>query len=162
MGGFMLVDGDQNLEVLSHDRFRSLLKEGTIRFPDISKEEIEALSKGDAFSKTIVVGQTLWFIGQCVSRSVEGLVITEIELVTLAFAFLNGIIYFLWWNKPLDAGFIVRVPLCSTRLPVRLPLTSSTATFVFPYLSISIEEMSRSVAAHQLSDQPQDTQDNSE
>ncbi|KAF8641438.1 hypothetical protein AX16_009951 [Volvariella volvacea WC 439] len=34
-------------------------------------------------------------------------VITELELVTLAFATLNFITYFLWWSKPLNAEYPV-------------------------------------------------------
>jgi hypothetical protein len=30
------------------------------------------------------------------------LALTELEVVTLAYAVLNGITYFFWWDKPLD------------------------------------------------------------
>ena len=72
-------------------------------------EEIQDRSKGDGLSKALVVGQTAWFVAQCLSRWVAGFAITEMELVTLAFATLNGIIYFLWWNKPLDVRYAVQV-----------------------------------------------------
>ncbi|PPQ83650.1 hypothetical protein CVT25_006256 [Psilocybe cyanescens] len=121
MGGFMLVDGDKDMGVIDPPAFYDLLHEGKIRFPRVSEDEINALSKGDGFSKLIVVGQTSWFIAQCISRAVQGLVITELELVTVAFAFLNGLMYFLWWNKPLDSSFIVRVPICSDLVSIPLP-----------------------------------------
>ncbi|PPQ90882.1 hypothetical protein CVT25_007352 [Psilocybe cyanescens] len=121
MGGFMLVDGDKDIGVLNPRAFYDLLQEGKIRFPRVSEDEINALSKGDGFSKLIVVGQTSWFIAQCISRAVQGLVITELELVTVSFAFLNALMYFLWWNKPLDSSFIVRVPICSDLIPICLP-----------------------------------------
>lgn len=75
--------------------------------------EIQDRSKGDGLSKALVVGQTAWFVTQCLARWVAGLAITEMELVTLAFAALNGIIYFLWWNKPLDVRYAVQV-VCQT------------------------------------------------
>ena len=53
----------------------------------------------------------MWFIAQCLSRPAQGLIITEIELITLAIAALNGILYFLWWNKPLDVNCCVPVLL---------------------------------------------------
>ena len=109
MGGFMLVDGDERKGVLTHDKFRGLLHNGEIAFPSITEEEIEDRSKADSLAKGIAVLQTTWFIAQCISRAAQGLITTEIELITLAFATLNGILYFLWWNKPLDVKCCVPV-----------------------------------------------------
>ncbi|KAF8645823.1 hypothetical protein AX16_007554, partial [Volvariella volvacea WC 439] len=53
----------------------------------------------------IVVIQTTWFVAQCIARHTQGLVLTEIELVTLAFAALNVITYGLWWDKPLNVEY---------------------------------------------------------
>ncbi|KDR77170.1 hypothetical protein GALMADRAFT_155817 [Galerina marginata CBS 339.88] len=91
-----------------------LLKNGEIDFPKITEEEIRDRSKGDGLSKALVILQTSWFIAQCVARRTQGLTITELELITAAYAVLNGIMYFLWWNKPLD----VRCPV-----PVHLLIT---------------------------------------
>ena len=70
--------------------------------PKGSEKDIRDKSKGDSFSKGVAVLQTTWFVSQCIARAVAGLVITELELATFAFAVLNGILYFLWWNKPLN------------------------------------------------------------
>jgi len=35
--------------------------------------------------------------------------VTELELVTVAFAALNGAMYFFWWDKPLDVQYSVPV-----------------------------------------------------
>lgn len=123
----------EEVEVLTPRRFDTMLREGGIELPNISAEDIKALGKGDGLSKTIVLGQTLWFTAQCISRAAQGLVITEIELVTVAFAFLNGFMYFLWWDKPLDATFIIRIeevarfslPHCSLQFQHR-PMTPCT------------------------------------
>ena len=88
-----------------------LSEAGKIEWPTITKDEIADRSKGDYLSKTVVLLQTTWFIGQCISRGAYGLAVTELEVVTLAFAALNGIIYYFWWDKPLDVR-------CS--IPVRL------------------------------------------
>ncbi|KAF8657426.1 hypothetical protein AX16_002223 [Volvariella volvacea WC 439] len=61
--------------------------------------------KRGQLAKAVVVVQTTWFIAQCIARRVEGLILTEIELVTLAFATLNVITYGLWWDKPLNVGY---------------------------------------------------------
>ncbi|KAF8656122.1 hypothetical protein AX16_002760 [Volvariella volvacea WC 439] len=76
-----------------------------IRMPIVSEEEILDKAKGDLLSKLLAVLQTSWFVLQCITRHAQGLVITELELVTLAFATLNVITYFLWWNKPLNASY---------------------------------------------------------
>ncbi|KAF8663983.1 hypothetical protein AX16_000834 [Volvariella volvacea WC 439] len=77
----------------------------TTQIPYIPEKEIKDHGKGDILAKAIVVLQTTWFVIQCIARSIQGLVLTEIELVALAFAVLNAITYGLWWNKPLNVGY---------------------------------------------------------
>ncbi|KAF8660455.1 hypothetical protein AX16_001635 [Volvariella volvacea WC 439] len=77
----------------------------SIKIPRIPEKEIKDHGKGDILAKAIVVLQTTWFVAQCIARHAEGLTITEIELVTLAFATLNMITYGLWWSKPLNVGY---------------------------------------------------------
>ena len=84
MGGFMLYEGNEAKGVLSLEKFAELLEAGKIDFPTITVEEVEDRSKADGFSKTIVVGQTLWFIAQCLARRAQNLDITLIELLTLS------------------------------------------------------------------------------
>ncbi|TDL15013.1 hypothetical protein BD410DRAFT_845549 [Rickenella mellea] len=101
MGGFMLIDGDgKALYTLSPKKLDELAKEGKVKFPTITKREIEDKSKGDAISKGFVIIQTGWFVLQCIARGIEHLPIMELELVTLAFAVLNLATYTMWWNKP--------------------------------------------------------------
>lgn len=111
MGGFVLVDDEDEVEVLSPDRFDDLYETGRAVLPWITEKDIQDRSKGDALSKGLVVTQTLWFIVQCVSRRVQNLAVTEIELVTLAFAFLNSLMYFLWWEKPQNVASYIRIHL---------------------------------------------------
>ena len=74
-------------------------------------EEIEDRSKSDGFLKMIALGQTLWFVVQCIARRSQHLDLTLVELLTLSLAVLNGLMYFLWWNKPLDVRCPLRVYL---------------------------------------------------
>ncbi|KXN85197.1 hypothetical protein AN958_11620 [Leucoagaricus sp. SymC.cos] len=83
----------------------------------ISEEEINDKSKGDAFTKLLVVLQTSWFIIQCIARWAAHLHVTELEIVTLAFAFLNIITYVVWWNKPQNMGVAIRVQEVSAPPP---------------------------------------------
>ena len=111
MGGFMLFEGNVAKGVLSPERFSELLTTGKIEFPTVTLEEIEDRSKADGFSKTIALGQTLWFVAQCLSRRAQHLDLTLVELLTLSLAVLNGVMYFLWWHKSLDVRCPVRVYL---------------------------------------------------
>ena len=107
----MLFEGQDAKGVLSPEQLPKLLEAKKIEFPTITVEEIQDRSKGDAFSKTIALGQTAWFIIQCLARRAEHLDITLVELLTLSLAVLNGVMYFLWWHKPLDVRCPVRVYL---------------------------------------------------
>ncbi|TFK24805.1 hypothetical protein FA15DRAFT_704241 [Coprinopsis marcescibilis] len=68
----------------------------------LTAEEISDRSKGDIIAKTFVVIQTSWFIIHFIVRAALKLDITELEIITLGYAVLNGVMYFLWWDKPLD------------------------------------------------------------
>ena len=104
----MLFEGNIAKGTLSPERFSELLTAGKIAFPTVTVEEIEDRSKADGFSKTIAFVQSLWFVAQCLARGHQHLDLTLVELLTLSLAVLNGLMYFLWWNKPLD----VRCPIC--------------------------------------------------
>ncbi|KAF7365591.1 hypothetical protein MVEN_00432500 [Mycena venus] len=69
----------------------------------IRVEDIEDKSKGDSLSKGVVLFQGLWFTAQCLARIQQHLPVTELEVATLAFQFVNIFIWLLWWRKPLDA-----------------------------------------------------------
>jgi hypothetical protein len=111
MGGFRLFNDNGPVRTLDPDELQSLAQDGDIDFPGITENEIRDKSKGDVLSKGLVVIQTGWFILQCIARGIEGLPLTGLELVTLAFAALNFVTYGLWWNKPLDVQCPFRVPM---------------------------------------------------
>jgi hypothetical protein len=116
MGGFMLHEGGKPVRVLEAKDLEELWEAGKIEWPTITKEEIADRSKGDYLSKTIVLFQTTWFVGQCIARGAYGLTVTELEVVTVAFASLTGVIYYLWWDKPLDVRCSIPVHLLTDRL----------------------------------------------
>ncbi|KAF5310295.1 hypothetical protein D9619_010138 [Psilocybe cf. subviscida] len=130
MGGFMLWEADSESEsprgrrrigVLYPNQVWNLVDGRPFTFgnheinpKDVlftlpTEEDIQDRSKGDGLAKALVLGQTTWFIAQCISRWAQNLQITELELVTLAFSALNGVVYFLWWDKPLDVNYNVPV-----------------------------------------------------
>ncbi|KAF9556615.1 hypothetical protein CPC08DRAFT_711111 [Agrocybe pediades] len=101
MGGFVETSEEGSTQLLLPDDLFSWMSEHR-RVPRITAQQISGRSKGDSLSKAMVIIQTSWFVAQCVSRRVKGLYITPAELSTLAYASLNGVMYFLWWHKPLD------------------------------------------------------------
>ncbi|KAF9471915.1 hypothetical protein BDN70DRAFT_998426 [Pholiota conissans] len=111
MGGFVL-EGEEP-DILSAERLIDLVAEKKVVLPQITSREIKDRSKRDGLSKLIAMGQTAWFLAQCISRKAQGLVTTELELVTIAFAALNVFIYFFWWDKPMDVQTTVTVPYLS-------------------------------------------------
>jgi len=125
MGGFTLHKRGKPLRVLRWRDLRVLAGAGRIAWPDITEEEIKDRSKGDYLSKGIVVLQTTWFIVQFLARAASKLTITELEVVTLAFSLLIGIIYYLWWDKPLDVRCSVPIHLVELNME---QLTSNNIT----------------------------------
>jgi hypothetical protein len=111
MGGFELYDGERPLYPLDLENIEKLVQSGTIDFPKIAEKEIEDRSKGNIISKGLAVVQTGWFVAQCIARGAEHLAITELEIMTVAFAFLNFITYIFWWNKPLSVTCPIRIVL---------------------------------------------------
>ncbi|KAH7879442.1 uncharacterized protein C8R40DRAFT_1210037, partial [Lentinula edodes] len=97
MGRFMLTDHFGNcLGVIQEYNLVRL------NLGHISDSEIMDKRKGDALAKTLGLVQTTWFMAQVISQAVMHLPVTELELTTVAFAFLNLLTYALWWKKPLD------------------------------------------------------------
>lgn len=82
----------------------------------ISPTETELKDKGksDGLTKLIVIVQTLWFVIQCITRGTQHLPLTELEVVTLAYAMLNFFIYGFWWDKPRNVECPIRVYKSST------------------------------------------------
>jgi hypothetical protein len=111
MGGFTLHEGGKPVRVLEARELEELSEAGRIEWPKITEEEIADRSKGDYLSKAIVLFQATWFIGQCIARGAYKLAVTELEVVTLAFAILTGVIYYFWWDKPLDVRCSIPVQL---------------------------------------------------
>ncbi|KAJ7051399.1 hypothetical protein C8F01DRAFT_1376943 [Mycena amicta] len=68
----------------------------------VREQDIKDKSKGDALSKGVAVAQQIWFTTQCLARVHQHLPVTQLELVTLAFAVVNVFVSLLWFRKPLD------------------------------------------------------------
>jgi hypothetical protein len=126
MGGFQLfehpdqpsqpIDGQRNHVARGIGRFVRILRfDDALQhqlqtiIPFTTEEEIKDKGKSDGISKFIVLLQTSWFIIQCIARGIEHLPLTELEIVTLAYAMMNLFVYIFWWDKPSDVGCPIRV-----------------------------------------------------
>ncbi|KZP09488.1 hypothetical protein FIBSPDRAFT_839390 [Athelia psychrophila] len=103
----------------SREDLGELIKMKGFKLPDMA--EINDKSKGDPFSKTFAILQTVWFVLQCVARRLQSLPITELELATLAYTAITVVLYTVWWLKPLNILVPFRVT-CDP--PLRTPLSS--------------------------------------
>lgn len=88
--------------------FKELVKDPNFEI-NITEEEINDKAKGDFLSKSIACLRVFWFITECIARFAQGLGVTQLEVVTLALASLNGIMYFFWSSKPLGLQVPVRI-----------------------------------------------------
>ena len=86
-----------------------LMLDDVYSFTMLSKAEIKDKGKGDSLAKSLVLLQTSWFVMQCIARAIEHFPVTHLEIVTLAYAAMNFVIYVFWWNKPLNVNQPVRV-----------------------------------------------------
>ena len=86
-----------------------LTHDDTYSFTMLTETEIKDKGKSDWLAKSLVLLQTSWFVMQCIARAIEHLPVTHLEIVTLAYAAMNFVIYIFWWNKPLNVNQPVRV-----------------------------------------------------
>ncbi|KAJ7439635.1 hypothetical protein B0H11DRAFT_2102124 [Mycena galericulata] len=83
----------------------------------VEADDIMDKSKGDALSKGLALAQGLWFTTQVLARVHQHLVVTQLEVATMAFAVVNIFIWLLWWGKPLDVHRPIIVAPSYTPLP---------------------------------------------
>ncbi|KAJ8508650.1 hypothetical protein ONZ45_g9094 [Pleurotus djamor] len=76
--------------------------DGTYPWPAVKEADILNLTKGEALAKTLVVLQVIWFVSQLCGRVIQHLAITELEIMTLAYAIICAMLYMLWFSKPYD------------------------------------------------------------
>lgn len=121
MGGIVLVQPEEEVEsaeppnkrkhreiIVDIAMFKELIKDPDFRI-NITEEELNDKAKGDFLSKSIAFLQVSWFIAQCIARFVQRLGVTELEVLTLALASVNGIMYFFWSTKPLGLQVPIRI-----------------------------------------------------
>ena len=118
MGGFHLFEHSYNNDgrCISQEDDKPLHPLGASDLLDYAesivmptKVEIKDRGKSDWLARSFALLQTSWFVAQCISRAIEHLPVTHLEIVTLAYVIVNFIIYIFWWNKPLNVNRPIRV-----------------------------------------------------
>lgn len=103
MGGFHLkTSGATRTFPVNANQIHYLVKNGYIKYPALTKEEVWDKSKADGFQKTFTCLQTGWYTVQFLGRVAQKLAVTTLELTTLCFVFCTLFMYIQWANKPLD------------------------------------------------------------
>ena len=79
-----------------------LMHDDIYSFAMPTEAEIKDKGKSDWLAKSLVILQMLWFIMQCIACGIKHLLVTHLEIMMLAYAAMNFVIYVFWWNKPLN------------------------------------------------------------
>lgn len=79
---------------------------GIIPLPNVSAEDLNDRSKGDALVKGLAILQIIWLVIQMITRASQNLAITQLEISVLALAVCALFTYILLLHKPQD----VKVP----------------------------------------------------
>ncbi|CAF9936356.1 hypothetical protein IMSHALPRED_010732 [Imshaugia aleurites] len=113
MGGFVLraqlshsLEGDFTTFPLDSNQVLYLVENGYVPYSAVAieKEEIEDKDKVDGVVRLIIVCQIFWYLVCCISRLVQHLDVTVIELATVGFIICSMGTYFFWREKPMDVN----------------------------------------------------------
>ncbi|KAF7342145.1 hypothetical protein MVEN_01802200 [Mycena venus] len=110
MGGFVTAIGHHPIvteEQLDDKTLAEIQK--------VTEDEIEDRSKHDALAKGLALVQVIWAIAQSAARVNQQLPVSELEVVTVAFAVVNLFIWVLWWGKPLNV--VQAIPISTFDAP---------------------------------------------
>jgi hypothetical protein len=111
MGGFEVLLWENRPFRLKALQFLDLLERGHIDLPNISNKTIQSYSKSDLFTKPWACLQSFWFITVLVSRALNHLPLTTLELFTAGQVCCAFTTYISSWKKPKDVEVPTRIPL---------------------------------------------------
>ena len=111
MGGFLLKSPDCTSFPITAKQVHYLVTQGYLSLPKITKAEIWDKSKADMFAKTIASFQAAWLVAQVVSRWIQHLSVTLLELSTVAMIPCTGAALYFWFRKPLNVETATEIHL---------------------------------------------------
>ena len=106
IGGIAMNVAGRRRFPITYQQFVALLDSGTFDLPDITEKDIKGRNKADHYAEVVACMQASWLVIQCIGRTIQHLPISALELTTTVFVLNALLVYYLWWNKPLD----VQVP----------------------------------------------------
>ncbi len=125
----MLYFGNSPVCVLTCGDLVKLMEHHDIEPLNISKEEIQDKSKNSMFMKFIATSKVAWFVIKTIIRLLNHLPITHLELGVICLCFVDFVIFFCWFKKPLDVEVPTPVRLVKKERPgKRIPGGSTGST----------------------------------
>ena len=88
--------------VLTPAAFTYIMEHFPDIIPDTSEDSITDRSESSSLSKALLIVQVGWFCTDCISRLIQRLPLSLLEVSTAAHAFCTLLTYFVWWSKPLN------------------------------------------------------------
>lgn len=108
MGGFHYFnDSGKSYSPAVQYQIAESVRKGKLELPTI--EEIQDKTKDNPVTRLFVLIQTSWFITQCVSRGIESMHVTKLEILTMAYIMVNVSLFIAWWHKPRNVDCSIQV-----------------------------------------------------
>lgn len=119
MGGFVvdipgipLVEGaPPTFTTLTPRGFLKYMNEGYIHHETFNRRSIADKGKTSNIAKLLASFQTLWLLAQCLSRWINNLPLTLLEIHVSIQVLCTIIITALWWSKPLNVNEPIKIRL---------------------------------------------------
>ncbi|KAK3996556.1 hypothetical protein QBC44DRAFT_304066 [Cladorrhinum sp. PSN332] len=138
MGGFILHSPDMPPFPVNSRAIHYLVGKNYLVFPKTEERDIRDRSKADKFAKSLAVVQIGWMACQCLARIKESLLVTPLEMTTMAFTVCSIASYYFWLDKPFETekhvelatSTTIRDILLSAGPAARLPYVDTPMDFV--------------------------------
>src|SRR6201996_2815039 len=102
-GGFLIqTSSGEALPAFPHELIMLGVNMKTIALPTITRQEIEERSKSDWLGKAFACSQLLCFAVNIVTRAIQHITVTPLEVTTAAYISCALLTYAFWWYKPSD------------------------------------------------------------
>ncbi|KAI1459168.1 hypothetical protein F4805DRAFT_455946 [Annulohypoxylon moriforme] len=103
---------------LTFSQWQYLFDEGVAAVPNTPSIYLERLNKGGTLIKLLAVGQVSYLIVQLISRKIQDIPSSQLEIGTLAFSVSSIITYGLYWKQPQGVETIHIIPATNRELDI--------------------------------------------
>jgi predicted membrane channel-forming protein YqfA (hemolysin III family) len=111
MGGFRLRDSSGDVYVVNAKHINHLVRKKNINLPPITTLEINDRSKSDSLAKFLAIMQVGWLAVQVITRTIQHLETTTLEITTLSFVVCTLGTFIAWYRKPYDVQTFVIIDM---------------------------------------------------